>query len=54
VTGLTVRRMMEFLNLPGDKREAEERFRGLMERSVSQPETVVLREARSLLDSTLF
>ena len=53
VTAYTVKRFMEYLDLPEDKLEAEEKFRTLLERTGTKPSSVILKEARTMLDSKL-
>lgn len=53
VTEKTVRKLMQYLRLPSSKTEAEERFRELLEMNTSKPPALVLKEARSMLKSTL-
>jgi hypothetical protein len=47
----TLKRLMDFIVLPYDKKEAEERFRSMLENTNSLPTPVVLREAQNFLDS---
>jgi hypothetical protein len=42
---------MDFIILPYDKKEAEERFRTMLENTSSLPTPVVIREAQNFLDS---
>ena len=43
VTAFTVKRLMEYLDLPEDKLESEEKFRVLLERTGTKPSSVVMK-----------
>lgn len=51
VDSSTLKRLMDFIVLPYDKKEAEERFRTLLENTSSLPTSLVLKEAQNFLDS---
>lgn len=48
----TYRKLMEFIDIPVDKQDAQQRFREMLQNKSSQPLSMIMKEAKSYIDST--